>query len=110
MFFFLCFLYIYNVIVERKLSIFILDSISTILPLLDSDSGHEDVQFDYLTTAMEVLPMISPFISDKSCIPLGTGRVEDYVEKTVPTYSDPMFRAHFRRQGHLLRYIELLGM
>lgn len=93
---FFCVSYIYNVIVERKLSIFILDSISTILPLLDSDSGHEDMQFDYLTTAMEVFPMISSFISDKSCIPLGTGRIEDYVEETVPTYSDPMFRAHFR--------------
>lgn len=27
---------------------------------------------------------------------LGTARIEDYVEKTVPTYSDPLFRAHFR--------------
>lgn len=66
------------------------------MPLLDSDCGYEDMQSDYLTTAMEAFPMISSCISDKSCIPLGTGRIEDYVEETVPTYTDPMFRAHFR--------------
>ena len=27
---------------------------------------------------------------------LGTGRIRNYVEETVPTYSDPLFRAHFR--------------
>lgn len=66
------------------------------MPLLESDCGYENMQFDYLTTAVEVFPMISSCISDKSCIPFGPGRIENHVEETIPTYTDPMLRAHFR--------------
>ena len=32
----------------------------------------------------------------KPSVLLGTARIENYVEETVPRYSDPLFRAHFR--------------
>jgi hypothetical protein len=32
----------------------------------------------------------------KRAVLLGTARISNYVEETVPRYSDPLFRAHFR--------------
>ena len=57
--------------------------------LISLDERCEEDGPDYLTSAM---------VSFLFCMPLlyASGRIEDYVETTVPTYSDPMFRAHFR--------------
>ncbi|XP_046554693.1 uncharacterized protein LOC124264015 [Haliotis rubra] len=41
---------------------------------------------------------------------LGTNRIENYVEETVPRYSDPLFRAHFRMtRASFQDLLELIG-
>lgn len=65
--------------------------------MISLDERCEEDGPDYLTSAMEVFPLLYASADRRSSVPvLGTGRIEDYVETTVPTYSDPMFRAHFR--------------
>jgi hypothetical protein len=50
-------------------------------------------QSDYLTSAGDFLLLHATSVAAEG---LGTGRIENYVEETVPTYSDPLFKAHFR--------------
>ena len=59
------------------------------------------VALDELSDSSEI-NMYDPVVEEvakrlkRRAIFLGTARIEDYVEITVPTYSDPLFRAHFR--------------
>ena len=45
----------------------------------------------------DILPLVALQSElEGECEAVGTARIPDYVEKTVPTYSDPLFRSHFR--------------
>lgn len=73
---------------------------STIFQILMDELGREtessrSLSSDYLQNAIEFLPLQYTRMSTTTDT-LGTGRVQNYVEETVPTYSDPMFKAHFR--------------
>jgi hypothetical protein len=59
-----------------------------------ADKGETSLP-DYLKRGEDFLTMA--IISNTSC--QDTGRIEDYVEMTIPCYSDAMFRSHFRMTG-----------
>ena len=70
-----------------------------------SDSSTTD-GYDYLRNGEDFLSLLLLERSAK----LETGRIVDYVEITVPGYSDPMFHSHFRMNRTSVNVLTLLIM
>ena len=68
-----------------------------------------DIKHTFFFGRSGIAKVVQQELSDSSA-QLETGRIADYVEITVPRYSDPMFHIHFRMNRTSVKALTLLIM
>jgi hypothetical protein len=56
----------------------------------------DELADDTYVSQNDLLPQLVALNRRPPAVLLGTARIGNYVEETVPKYSDPLFRAHLR--------------